>query len=367
MAVILAILVPVLGYSADRLVVRDNGGGTAFVVTEEGRVGISSNVTLYADILGLNQVAGAAFDIETVAGAPPSGAIQAINGQFLIKYTPGVPIVNNFNTFRMIARTDGTVTDPLNGHLAAGNFLAQHNGGGTAGTVVGVITNVQLLGTGDITSAIAVRAASPSRKGTGVMSNAYGVNILPQRITGVTNGYGVYQEGASDLNYFAGNIGVGKTNPSNPIEAANGASLSAGGQWIDGSSREYKDNIRDLTKEEALSAFQGLNPVAFTYKAGAREQHIGFIAEDVPELVAMKDRKGLSPIDIVAVLTKVVQEQNKTVDKQQAVINTLTEKLAQLEAKMEGLQTRETPLSILSQKESFTEAWVTISYHLCLY
>jgi hypothetical protein len=35
---------------------------------------------------------------------------------------------------------------------------------------------------------------------------------------------------------------------------------------------------------------------------------VGFIAEDVPELVATKDRKGLSPMDIVAVLTKVVQD-----------------------------------------------------------
>ncbi|MGD0918352.1 MAG: hypothetical protein ABSB22_18025 [Thermodesulfobacteriota bacterium] len=64
-------------------------------------------------------------------------------------------------------------------------------------------------------------------------------------ITGVTNAYGVYQEGASGLNYFAGNIGVGKTNPSHPIEAASGAYLSAGGQWISASSRENKKNIKD--------------------------------------------------------------------------------------------------------------------------
>jgi hypothetical protein len=110
---------------------------------------------------------------------------------------------------------------------------------------VGVITNAYLLGTGNITNAIAVRAATPSRKGTGVMSNAYGVDIQPQMITGVTNAYGVYQEGASGLNYFAGNIGVGKTNPSHPIEAASGAYLSAGGQWISASSRENKKNIKD--------------------------------------------------------------------------------------------------------------------------
>jgi uncharacterized coiled-coil protein SlyX len=64
----------------------------------------------------------------------------------------------------------------------------------------------------------------------------------------------------------------------------------------------------------------------------------------------MKDRKGLSSMDIVAVLTKVVQEQQKTNQEQQSVIKTLTEKLAQLEAKMEDLQTKAIPLSILSQK-----------------
>ena len=42
--------------------------------------------------------------------------------------------------------------------------------------------------------------------------------------------------------------------------------------------------------------------------------HVGFIAEDVPNLVATKDREGLSPMDIVAVLTKVVQEQQKTME-----------------------------------------------------
>ena len=35
---------------------------------------------------------------------------------------------------------------------------------------------------------------------------------------------------------------------------------------------------------------------------------MGFIAEEVPDRVATKDRKGLSPMNIVAVSTKVVQE-----------------------------------------------------------
>ncbi|MBI2060130.1 MAG: hypothetical protein HYT87_10195 [Nitrospirae bacterium] len=44
------------------------------------------------------------------------------------------------------------------------------------------------------------------------------------------------------------------------------------------------------------------------------EQYVGFIAEDVPNLVATNDRKGLSSMDLVAVLTKVVQEQQRQIE-----------------------------------------------------
>ena len=40
---------------------------------------------------------------------------------------------------------------------------------------------------------------------------------------------------------------------------------------------------------------------------------IGGLAEDVPDIVAMTDRKSLSTMDIVAVLTRVVQEQEQRI------------------------------------------------------
>jgi hypothetical protein len=66
--------------------------------------------------------------------------------------------------------------------------------------------------------------------------------------------------------------------------------------------------------------------VKYNYKADREERHVGFIAEDVPSLVASKDRKGLSPMDVVAVLTRVVQEQQKT-------ISDLNSRIAELEKK----------------------------------
>ncbi len=110
-----------------------------------------------------------------------------------------------------------------------------------------------------------------------------------------------------------GNVGIGMARPSHPIEMASGAYVSAGGVWTNSSSREKKENIVTLTPEEALAALAGLEPVRFNYKQDESEEYVGFIAEDVPGLVASEDRSSLSTMDIVAVLTRVVQEQQQKI------------------------------------------------------
>lgn len=106
-----------------------------------------------------------------------------------------------------------------------------------------------------------------------------------------------------------GNIGFGVNRPQHPLELASGAYVSAGGVWTNSSSRARKENIETLTLEEALSALAALEAVEFNYLGDPDERYVGFIAEDVPGLVAMKDRRSLSAMDVVAVLTRVVQDQ----------------------------------------------------------
>ena len=116
----------------------------------------------------------------------------------------------------------------------------------------------------------------------------------------------------------AGNVGIGQERPTQPLEMASGAHVTTGGVWTNRSSRQDKENIADLTFEEALAVLAALEPVRFNYKADAEDEFIGFIAEDVPDLVASKDRTGLSAMDIVAVLTKVVQAQQERIDELEA-------------------------------------------------
>jgi len=131
----------------------------------------------------------------------------------------------------------------------------------------------------------------------------------------------------------AGNVGIGTAAPANPLEMASGAHVTAGGVWTNASSRELKQDIRELTVTEAEAALNQLAPVRYAFKVDPTEQHVGFIAQDVPDLVATRDRTSLSPMDIVAVLTRVVQGQQRTVAAQQKAIAELTARIQSLEAK----------------------------------
>lgn len=136
-----------------------------------------------------------------------------------------------------------------------------------------------------------------------------------------------------------GNLGIG-VNPSYPLHMSSGAYCSTGGTWTNASSRALKENIENLNLDEAVNALFKLNPIKYNYKVDKTDKHVGFIAEDVPELVAVADRKGLSPMDITAVLTKVVQDQQNLIreqqrinQEQQKIISELQERMAKIENK----------------------------------
>jgi len=141
-------------------------------------------------------------------------------------------------------------------------------------------------------------------------------------------------------------------NTDGSLQLANGAGCTAGGHWYDSgfSSRELKENIEELGVAESQAALEQLVPVKYSYKVEKGERHVGFIAEDVPELVATKDRKAVGAMDVVGVLTKVIQEQQKTMaeqhktlseyqkglSEQQMTITELKQRVAELEKKGRG-------------------------------
>ncbi len=112
----------------------------------------------------------------------------------------------------------------------------------------------------------------------------------------------------------SGNVGIGTHDPEHPLHMASGAHVTVGGVWTDACSRKWKTAIQDLSEDEALSTLQNLRPRRFVYRVDPSEPMVGFIAEEVPGLVANKSRDGLSAMEIAGVLTKVMQKQAREIE-----------------------------------------------------
>jgi len=154
-----------------------------------------------------------------------------------------------------------------------------------------------------------------------------------------SNMVGIYFRAAQNFTASAQGTYLGiETTPVGSTTKAVKALFNDGGLDLYGvvtthSSRASKDNIQTLAADKALNALRNLEPVTFTYKFDKAQPHVGFIAEDVPELVATKDRRGVSEMDIVGVLTRVVKEQDKTIEKLLDTVSRLEAKLNKLESK----------------------------------
>ena len=142
--------------------------------------------------------------------------------------------------------TVGSTTDyPQN------SLITKYSGSGTQSFLYGLTSQAINAGTGSVSNGYSTlfRVVNSSSSGSiangfgvyvdtpqggGPISNAYGVTINPQKVSGVTTGYGVVQYGASDINSFAGNVGIGTTNPSRALEV-NGTAQIDNGLYFPGS------------------------------------------------------------------------------------------------------------------------------------
>jgi hypothetical protein len=127
-----------------------------------------------------------------------------------------------------------------------------------------------------------------------------------------------------------GFVGINNATPDYLLTVGSGGAYSDGNAWYPSSSRSAKDNIKSLSKEDASRTLDGLKPVSFYYKKTPDQQHLGFIAEDVPDFVANNNRKAIDPMNIIAILTKVVQDQKRMLDEQSRAIYDLNEQVTEL-------------------------------------
>jgi len=91
-----------------------------------------------------------------------------------------------------------------------------HASSGDALNVYGGYNKVFNTSTGTITNSYGFQIRSTVNSGGGAITTNYGLHIQSQTV-GDTN-YGIYVDGATTDNYFAGNVGIGETSPSQALD-----------------------------------------------------------------------------------------------------------------------------------------------------
>jgi hypothetical protein len=124
-------------------------------------------------------------------------------------------------------------------------------------------------------------------------------------------------------------LGVGVANPDHSIHVHGGAYCN-GTNWIDGSSRRLKYDIRSLTADDyarVLAILDKTSIVRFRYKSDPNgERHIGLIAEDAPEELATPNRDGVNTADAIGFLLAALKAQNAEIEALKAELSKMKNK-----------------------------------------
>jgi hypothetical protein len=184
------------------------------------------------------------------------------------------------------------------------NYLQSlYSGSGTQSFEYGIVVDTQQVGSGtlskayggyftiennnsptgaSITNAFGVDITSPT--GGGPISTSYGLHIGPQLVSGVTNAYGIYQAGSSDIDYFAGKIGIGTPTPAYQLDVAGQIRSSTGGiVFPDGSVQTTAFNS---------TAAQQLQFVATALQATSSSTSTGGIGGEIDSINTSKTAPG---------------------------------------------------------------------------
>ena len=171
--------------------------------------------------------------------------------------------------------------------------------------------------------------------GTGAINSQFGGNV------------------SSYLNKETGNVGIGKSSPTEKLDLAGAAFKTVGGDlWNVPSDAKLKDNVKDYKK--GLDLILDMNPVEYTYngKAGTTkgEYQIGVLAQDLQKIAPFMVKDHVYIKDEVDEFgnVKIIEEEEflsinasalkwitvNAIKQQQEIIDSQEDRIEELEAKL---------------------------------
>jgi Chaperone of endosialidase len=336
------------------------GGGSLIISSGISTGNNTSNVQIQTYPPGSSGTAdNSALTVLTISatGATGSNAVTTVQGN------AGSGTNKNGGTLTLASGVStGTGTSGINFNVyGAGSSGSSANSSTTAMTIASSAN----VGVGITTPALTMEIHGPlggpatsgtSQTGILRLSQTGGSNVLDIGYGNGNLGPWLQSTNSSNLaiatnmsiNPNGGSVGIGTNNPLCTLHV-NG-SVAGTSAYVNLSDSRHKKNIKPLAI--GLKEIQLLKPVTFDWVElsppkpdkprvpfGMEGQQIGFIAEDVekviPSAVVTEDNdektRWMKYSEIIPVLTKAMQEQEKAIQQQQAEINTLEQTVKRLE------------------------------------
>lgn len=176
-------------------------GGSGGLILQAG--GSDQNITLTPSGTGIVQAAdGVRFGTDKNTGSLSIGNAVSNVSTLVLDRT--------YDTASAVQAIQGEILNNGNGNVTGLNYIANSAASGTVSFIRGMKARSRFTGTGTATEASGLVIDSGLNTGGGTITTQYGLRIIAQTV-GSTN-YQIYSEGTAQ-SYFAGNVGIGATNP----------------------------------------------------------------------------------------------------------------------------------------------------------